>query len=179
MYRKLSLFALSILTAVTLAACGRPNLEDEPLSTRDLNLEEFFNGKTVAYGQFQDRFGKVRQRFVVDIDGDWDGKVLTLEENFTYDDGRTELRIWKLVKTGEDTWQGTAQGVQGAALGEERGDTFNWKYTIDLPLADNSTTRVSFDDWMWLLPDGRVLNKAYMSRFGVKLGEAIIFFEKR
>jgi hypothetical protein len=38
---------------------------------------------------------------------------------------------------------------------------------------------VSFDDWMWLLTDDRLLNRAYMSRFGVPIGEVIIFFERR
>ena len=66
--------------------------------------------------------------------------------------------------------------------GEERGDVFNWQYTIDLPIvsADGSadTQRFVFDDWMWLLSDDRLLNRAYLSRFGVTLGEVIITFEK-
>lgn len=168
----------STLALLFLASCGRPDLDDASLSSRDLNLEEFFEGQTVAHGQFQDRFGTVRRRFKVDIDGTWDGERLRLVEDFTYSDGGTEQRIWTLTKDGEDRWQGTAAGVQGVAEGEERGDTFNWRYTIDLPAGDG-TMRVSFDDWMWLLDDGRLLNKAYMSRFGVRLGEVIIFFEKR
>jgi hypothetical protein len=179
MHRRFWLLAATALAAVSLTSCGRPDLDDRKLSTRDLNLEEFFAGRTVAYGQFQDRFGKVRQRFVVEIDGKWDGTVLTLTEDFTYDDDREERRIWKLTKTGDETWEGTAGGVQGVAVGQEKGDTFNWTYTIDLPGKGDRTNRVSFDDWMWLLPDGRLLNKAYMSRFGITLGEVTIFFEKR
>ncbi|MEW2913895.1 DUF3833 domain-containing protein [Leisingera sp. JC11] len=162
-----------------LTACGRPSLSDGKLSSRSLNLEEYFDGRTVAYGQFEDRFGTVRRRFVVDITGEWDGEKLTLTEDFRYSDGTTEQRIWTLTKTGEDTWEGAADGVQGVARGEERGDTFNWAYTIDLPVPRGGTMRVSFDDWMWLLEDGRLLNKAYMSRFGVTLGEVTIFFEKK
>jgi hypothetical protein len=117
------------------------------------------------------------------IDGTWDGETLTLVEDFTYADGSTEERIWRLRKTGpigaDQTWEGTAEGVQGIAVGEERGDTFNWRYQIDLPVPDRDTLRVDFDDWMWLLEDGRLLNRAYMSRFGVDLGEVLIFFEKQ
>ncbi|MEO1313236.1 MAG: DUF3833 family protein, partial [Pseudomonadota bacterium] len=65
----------------------------------------------------------------------------------------------------------------GEATGEERGDTFNWRYTIDLPVPDG-TLRVSFDDWMWQLDETRLLNRAYMDKFGVEIGEVIIFFEK-
>jgi hypothetical protein len=163
---------------MVLAGCtGKPALEDERLSTRNLNLEEFFEGKTVAYGQFQDIFGTVRRRFEVEITGTWDGETLTLVEDFVYEDESTEQRIWTLVKTGEDTWRGTAPGVIGEAFGEERGDTFNWRYTIDLPVPDG-TLRVTFDDWMWLLTEDRLLNRAYMKRFGVDIGEVIITFEK-
>jgi hypothetical protein len=61
--------ALAVLAACT----GKPSLEDASLSTRELELEEFFDGRLVAYGQFQDIFGTVRRQFVVNIQGDWDG----------------------------------------------------------------------------------------------------------
>lgn len=170
---------MAALLALGLAACtGKPSLDDEKLSDRKLNLEEFFDGRTKAYGQFQDVFGTVRRRFEVDITGTWDGKTLKLVEDFVYEDGSTEQRVWTLQKTGPDSWQGTAPGVLGIAKGEESGDTFNWTYQIDLPVPDG-TLRVSFDDWMWLLSDKRVLNRAYMKRYGVNIGEVIITFEKR
>jgi hypothetical protein len=120
----------------------------------------------------------VRRRFEVEINGTWDGKTLTLVEDFVYEDGSTEQRVWTLLKTGADTWRGTAPGVIGEAFGEERGDAFNWRYTIDLPVPDG-TLRVTFDDWMWLLTEDRLLNRAYMKRFGVDIGEVIITFEKQ
>ncbi|MEO1238093.1 MAG: DUF3833 domain-containing protein [Pseudomonadota bacterium] len=170
------------LLFLALAACGAPSLDDPKLSDRKLDLEEFFDGRLVAYGQFQDLFGTVRRRFEVDVVGDWNGERLRLVEDFVYEDGATEQRIWTLTKTGPDTWEGTAPGVIGTATGEERGDTFNWAYTIDLPIpaADGTvdTLRASFDDWMWLLTDDRLLNRAYMTRFGVPIGEVIITFEK-
>ena len=169
----------ALVAMLGLANCGRPSLEDEKLSDQKLNLEEYFDGKTVAYGQFKDRFGTVRRRFKVEIDGTWDGEQLRLNERFAYADGSSETRNWVLTKTGPDDWVGTAEGVQGEARGREVGDTFNWAYTIDLPLPDGDSMRVDFDDWMWLLEDGRLLNIAYMERFGVTLGEVTIFFEKR
>jgi hypothetical protein len=67
-----------------------------PLSDRQLNLEEFFEGDLVAYGQFQDILGNVSRRFVVDIEGTWDGETLRLVEDFVYEDGSTERRVWTL-----------------------------------------------------------------------------------
>lgn len=175
---------LALLSALLLSACaGRPSFDDPSLSTRELELEEFFDGRLVAHGQFQDVLGTVRRQFVVTIDGDWDGERLKLVEDFVYEDGSTEQRVWTLKKTGEETWEGTAPGVIGVAVGEERGDRFNWRYTIDLPVpaADGTadTVRVSFDDWMWLLSDDRLFNRAYMQRAGVTLGDVSIFFEKQ
>src|SRR6056297_1021974 len=154
-------FLVLTISLVFLAACtGKPSLEDEKLSDRQLDLEVFFEGQTVATGQFQDIFGTVRRRFDVVIDGTWDGETLRLVEDFIYEDGATERRVWTLNKTGDDSWEGTAPGVIGSARGEERGDTFNWVYTIDLPIpsADGTveTMRVDFDDWMWLLSEDRL-----------------------
>lgn len=172
----LRLFLLPLV--LLLAACvGRPSLDAPSMGGPDLALEEFFDGRTVAYGQFQDRFGEVRRRFQVEVEGTWDGETLTLIEDFAYSDGVTEQRVWTLRKTGPDTWAGTAPGVIGGATGEIRGDTFHWSYSIDLPEASGGF-RADFDDWMWRLDDGRLLNRAYISRFGVDLGEVIIFFEK-
>jgi Protein of unknown function (DUF3833) len=178
------LFSIPLL----LAACtGKPSFDDPALSDRELNLEQFFDGTVVAQGQFQDVFGKARRRFDVTVRGDWDGERLKLVEDFVYEDGSTEQRIWTLAKTGPmaagQTWEGTAPGVVGKATGREDGDRFNWRYTIDLPVpaADGTveTVRVTFDDWMWLVRDDRVLNRAYMKRFGLDIGDVIISFEKR
>jgi hypothetical protein len=180
---------LAALAALLLAAActGKPSFDDPALTDRQLDLERFFDGTIVAQGQFQDIFGTARRSFEVTVKGDWNGKRLRLVEDFVYEDGATEQRVWTLVKTGpvtgNQTWQGTAPGVIGVATGQEDGNRFNWRYTIDLPLpkADGParTVRVSFDDWMWLLSDDRLLNRAYMSRFGLDAGDVTIMFEKR
>ena len=171
--------ATLLLVSFVLAGCvGKPTLDAPKLSDREFNLEEFFEGDVVARGQFQDVFGTVRRRFDVEITGTWDGETLRLVEDFIYADGTSEQRIWSLQKTGPQTWIGSAPGVIGQATGTEDGDTFNWTYTIDLPVPDG-TLRVSFDDWMWQLSDDRILNRAYMKRYGIDIGEVIIYFEKK
>ena len=158
--------------------CGmKPSIEDAKLSDKNFSLEEFFEGETVAHGQFQDILGNVSRRFVVDIKGSWDGSDLVLVEDFTYEDGYEEQRIWTLTKIGENGWAGSAEGVIGTAEGKTNGDMFYWAYTIDLP-TPNGKRRVSFKDYMWMLSDTRVLNKAYMSKWGIPLGEVTIIFEK-
>jgi len=179
---------LSLIAVLVLAACtGKPSFNDDSLSDQNINLEEFFVGDLVAYGQFQDILGTVRRQFVVTIDGQWDGETLRLVEDFVYEDGSTEQRIWSLQKTGpiadDQTWEGTAPGVIGVALGREQGDRFNWQYEIDLPIpsanGETETLRVTFDDWMWQQTEDRLLNIAYVKRFGFDIGEVVISFEKQ
>ena len=175
----MALRLLIALFALTLAACsGRPSLEERADAPQTLVLEQYFDGQLTAWGQFQDRFGTIRRSFVADIQGDWDGETLTLTEDFVYEDKSTEQRVWRLRKTGANTWAGTAAGVIGEATGEVRGDAFNWRYTIDLDTPDGPF-RASFDDWMWLQADGKALiNRAYMSKYGFDIGEVLIFFQK-
>lgn len=175
-------FAIIVCLGLLAGCTGKPSFTDASLSTKKLDLEQFFDGDLVAYGQFQDVFGTVRRQFKVKIKGDWNGKRLKLVEDFVYEDGSTEQRVWTLVKTGADSWTGTAPGVIGQATGVEKGDRFNWRYTIDLPVpvagGPAETVRVTFDDWIWLQSDNRAFNRAYMKRYGVDIGDVSISFEK-
>ena len=169
---------ITVVLLIFMGACSyTPSLKDAPMSKLQLNLEEFFLGTTTAHAQFQDRFGKVSRRFIVEIQGTWDGEVLTLSEDFIYEDDSTEQRVWTLKKASANKWVGTATGVEGMAYGEERGDTFNWKYSFNLP-TESGTVLVTFDDWMWLMDEKHLLNRAYMSKYGLRVGEVIIIFEK-
>lgn len=169
---------LVALGCLALTACGgTPSLDDHAGAKPELEIQEFLSGKLKAHGVFQDRFGDVRRIFVVDALGEWDGKVLTLTEDFIYEDGSTEQRIWRLTQTGDETWSGTADGVIGEAIGQERGNAFNFVYTIDLQTPDGEL-RVTFDDWLWQIDDQVMINRAYVTKFGVEIGQLSIFFRR-
>ncbi|MEM6488824.1 MAG: DUF3833 domain-containing protein [Pseudomonadota bacterium] len=169
---------LALAAPFALIACaGTPDLADYAEATPTLEMEEFFAGTLTAHGIFQDRFGDLRRSFVVDVLGEWDGETLTLIEDFVYEDGSTEQRIWRLRQTGPESWTGSADGVIGTAEGEEAGNAFNWRYTIDLPTPDG-TLRVSFDDYIWQLDDQVAINRAYVYKFGIEIGQLSISFRR-
>jgi len=143
-----------------------------------LNLEEYLNGDLDAYGIFQDRSGLVVKRFKVKMRATWENGVGILDEDFLYSDGTKSKRIWTLRKTGPGKYVGTAPDVIGSAEGQSSGNAFRWKYTLDLPV-DKSNYHVQFDDWMYLMDDGVMLNKSKMSKFGIYLGEVTLSFVKR
>ncbi len=166
---------LCLVLAFALAGCSRLDLADFDQATPRLELEQYFDGRLKAYGQFQDRFGQVKRRFVVDIDGQWDGSTLTLNEDFVYDDGERETRVWTLQRTADGGWEGRAGGVVGTATGRGAGNAFNWQYDFDLA-TDDGTLRLHFNDWLFLQEDGVLLNRAYVSKFGINVGEVLISF---
>ena len=65
----------------------------------------------------------------------------------------------------------------GEATGQTAGNAFRWNYTLRLPV-DGSVYEVQFDDWMFLMDDRVMLNRATMSKFGVRLGEVLLSFSK-
>ena len=66
----------------------------------------------------------------------------------------------------------------GEAVGKTEGFALNWRYQLDLALPDESVVRVSFDDWMYLLDDDRLINRAKISKFGIHLGDVILYIER-
>jgi hypothetical protein len=174
---KLKNIFISILLVIMLNGCSTMKLEDFKLKKPELKLEEFFAGKTIARGVFEDRFGNIKKSFVVHIDGTWDGKQLILKEDFVYDDGTKEVRVWKLTKEGDNYYTGFADGVIGIASGSTSGNAFNWKYKFNLSIG-NSKFKVDFDDWMFLQDEKNLLNIAKINKFGINLGTVILSFSK-
>ena len=166
------------LTAlVILNSCTSMKPSDFSSSTPELVIEEYFVGETQAWGLFEDRFGRLRRQFTVDITGEWDGKLLVLDEHFQFSDGETDRRIWKITKTGPHSYEGRAGDVIGVAQGEAYGNALNWRYDMDLKVGDG-TLRVHFNDWMFLQPSGVLLNRARVTKFGFDIGEVTLAFMK-
>ena len=142
-----------------------------------LRLEEYFPGRTRAYGIFQDRFGKLRRRFLVEISGRMNGGTLTLVENFSYDDGDREQRTWRIKCLGEGQYEGHTDGVIGVAQGAGLENTLNWSYNFALPIGARRW-KVRFNDWFFLHEDDVLFNRAEISKFGLRIGEATMVFHK-
>jgi hypothetical protein len=182
MKKRLLLTALAVAAGIGLAGCAGPQLSDYAQEKPVLDLRQYFNGTLDAYGIFTDRSGKVVKRFTVLMTCSWQGppgqEVGVLDEVFTYSDGTTDRRIWTLKRQPDGRYTGTAGDVVGEAKGQESGNTFRWGYTLNLPV-DGRVIEVQFDDWMYLMTDKVMLNRAAMSKFGIHLGDVTLSFVKR
>ena len=164
--------------ALTLGACASaPTPTDYASEAPKLDLRRFFNGPLTAHGLFTDRSGKVVRRFTVKMTGTWNGDQGVLDEDFSYSDGKNEKRVWRLTDLGNGRYTGRADDVQGVAVGVAAGNALNWRYTLALKV-DERVIDVQFDDWMYLMDERVMLNKAAMSKFGIYLGEVTLAFSK-
>ena len=167
----------ALLAGTLLAGCAGPQVSDYAAEKPVLDLRQYFNGRVTAHGIFTNRSGKVVRRFIVTMDCRWEGDVGTLDETFFYSDGERGKRIWRLVRHADGRYTGTAADVIGTAEGQAAGNAFNWRYTLALPV-DGRVIEVQFDDWMYLMDQRVMLNRAVMSKFGVRLGEVTLSFTK-
>lgn len=175
--RRLKTHLIMLAGVLLLSSCAQVNPEIYRHEKPALDLKNYFNGTLVGHGMFQDRSAQVQRRFVVTIKASWEGDVGTLDEDFIWSDGKKEKRIWTLRKKSARQYIGTAADVVGEALGVVEGNALNWQYTLRLPYKDN-TLEVQFDDWMFLIDERTMLNRAVMSKFGFRLGEVFISFTK-
>ncbi len=161
-----------------LSACSTTDMALYAKEKPALDMQQYFNGTVDAWGMFQNRKGEVVKRFNVVIQCSWQGDVGTLDEDFIYSDGTKQKRVWTLKKQANGQYIGTAADVVGEAVGIVSGNALNWKYVLALPV-DGEVYKVNFDDWMILMDDQVMLNRAVMSKFGFKLGEVTLSFRKR
>lgn len=173
--RRLIFIALAGLA--TLAGCSSPQVSDYAQQRPRLELDQYFNGRVLAHGIFQKRSGEVARRFTVVMDCRWEGNHGVLDETFSYSDGSTQRRVWHLTKEAGGRYTGRADDVVGEATGQESGNAFRWNYTLRLPV-DGKVYDVQFDDWMFLVDERVLLNRAKMSKFGFTLGEVLLSFSK-
>jgi hypothetical protein len=161
-----------------LTACSTIDVAQYAQEKPVLDMQQYFNGTVDAWGMFQDRSGKVVKRFTVVIQCSWKDDVGTLDEDFSYSDGTRQKRVWTLKKGANGQYIGTASDVVGSATGNTAGNALQWSYVLALPVGDK-VYNVSFDDWMFLMDDKVMLNRAVMSKFGFRLGEVTLSFRKR
>ncbi|NVJ61979.1 MAG: DUF3833 domain-containing protein [Gammaproteobacteria bacterium] len=169
---------LTLILSVLLISSCATSLDEYADSQPEFKLEEFFSGKLTAWGTFEDYSGKVTRRFKVEMTGTWNGNKGVLDEDFYYDDGEEQKRIWRLTKEAPGVYSGEADDIVGVAKGEVKGFALNWSYTMSLPV-DDDIYEVHFDDWMYLLDDKSVINKATVSKFGFEVGQVTLFIQKQ
>ncbi len=140
-----------------------------------LEPERYFALRLDAYGVFVDRFGTVRRQFEVAVTGQRTDTGFILDESFLYDDGETEERRWNVTALGSGRYEGRCADVVGVARGVCTANMLSWRYAFRLAMYGRKVT-VRFDDVMVLHAGDILVNRATVSKAGLRLGEVLLSF---
>ena len=175
--KKITLITGVLMLLFLAVGCSAVDVKRYAGQQPELDLFDYFIGETRGWGIVQNRKGELLRQFVVNINGSINAAgELVLDEQFIWSDGEHSERIWTIEKTGPHDFRGRAADVNGVAEGAAYGNALNWNYVLNLE-ARGSTWKVRFDDWMFLQPDGVLLNRATMSKFGFELAQVTIAFK--
>ena len=75
-------FFFALIFLLTSSCTNKMDIEKFKESKPKFSLENYFEGKTEAWGMFHDRFGNLKRTFKVDITGTLKSDILTLDEKF-------------------------------------------------------------------------------------------------
>ena len=182
MFRNMKLKNLIILIILfgLITSCAN-NQAMKPEDFKDqkprLIIEDYLSGNVKAWGILQNRSGKVTRQFSADLNGEWNGKQLILNEKFLWNDGEIQNRQWKINKISEHNYEGTAEDVVGKAIGYSYGPTFKFEYVLLVPVKGKNM-KITFDDWIFMQDERVAINRAKMTKFGIKVAELTVMFVK-
>jgi hypothetical protein len=171
-------YGILLLVSISLlAACsGVPVTEYRDYQPR-LIPEVFFNGKLTAHGVVKNRSGKVTRYFNATINAWWEDGTGYLDEDFFFNDGEKQKRLWTLQKSGEDTYTATAGDVVGTGKGTISGNSMFLEYVLRLPYKDGQID-ITFDDRMYLVNENTIINESVMYKFGFEVGSISLVIMK-
>lgn len=165
-------------TSFLLSGCSSVTTEDYIANTPKLDIRHYLNGPLEAHGILFGMSGKANLSFYVKMTGKWEGNTGTLEEYFTYSDGRKDARTWTITFSDDHHFTATAHDVIGEAKGTQHGNSMNMRYLLNAKRASGDMIKLSMDDWMYLLDDNILINRTKMRKFGLTVGELVITFKK-
>ena len=142
-----------------------------------LVIENYLSGNVKAWGVLQNRSGKVTRQFKAALKGKWDGSKLILDEVFNWNDGERQTRQWIINKIDENNYEGTASDVVGTAKGYSYGPAFKFEYVLLVPVKGKNI-KITFDDWIFMQDERVAINRATMTKFGIKVAELTVMFVK-
>lgn len=175
----IKVYTRCLLLAITLLLAGcSAKIDDYKGTEPPLDIFSYFQGNSQAWGMIQDYHNKQTRRFSVQIHGDVVADTLTLHEDFTYNDGEKQTRVWHIRRLADGSYQGTAGDIIGVAIGHSQGNAFNWNYVMDIK-SSGSTYRLTFDDWLFKQDDRHLMNVTSLTKFGIQVARVTLFFEKQ
>lgn len=142
------------------------------------DIRERLNGPIVCEGVIFGPTGRVSSRFVADFQASWQGNVGTMTEHFRYDSGATQDREWTLTLGNDGSILAQAPDVIGTGSGRQMGSAVQLNYRIRLA-EDAGGHVLDTVDWMYLTPNGAIMNRSQFRKYGFKVAELVATMRPR
>jgi hypothetical protein len=136
------------------------------------DIRTHLNGPILCEGVIYGPLGRVTSRFVADFDAKWEGNKGVMKEVFTYDDGSVQEREWQLTLGNDGRIKALASDVVGEGTGVQSGSTVLLNYKFRLPESAGGHV-LDTVDWMYLTPNGTIMNRSQFRKFGIKVAELV------
>jgi uncharacterized protein DUF3833 len=170
----------AVLIAFCLLAAGCRTMRPESFAGAEPRFEpeKFFEGPTRSWGVIESRSGRPKSRFRTEMMGRREGDDLMITQDFTFEDGHQQQRVWRVRRIDDHRYDATANDVVGVSHGLAYGNTFHWEYTVALR-PGNPLANLRFKLWMYLQADGEtMINKVTISKLGVILARTTEHFHR-
>lgn len=136
------------------------------------DLRQHLNGPILCEGVIYGPTGRVTSRFVAQMHGEWDGNRGVLREYFRYDSGADQHREWRLTVGNDGKIRAEADDVVGQGVGTAAGGALQLRYRLRLPATAGGHV-LDVNDWMYVTPNGTLMNRSQFRKFGFKVAELV------
>ena len=143
-----------------------------------IDLRTHLNGPIVCEGVIYGPTGRVTSRFVGDFEAEWNGNQGVMREHFRYDDGSEQHREWRLTLGNDGRIRALADDVVGDGTGTQLGSAVQLNYRIRLP-EESGGHVLNTTDWMYLAPNGTIVNRSQFRKFGIKVAELVATMRRK
>lgn len=142
-------------------------------SGASITLVEAFDGRAVGRGLFSVPIAGVERGFDAILVGRLRRvrgvEIFTVVEDFIFDDGEVDRLTWVFTRTDHHSWTGVREDTVGTADVVESEDGVRLTYVADVR-SRGDITRLGFSDLIYRGADGRVINDAIVTKFGLPIG---------
>ena len=145
---------------------------------KTLDLRQFLSGDLEVFGVACDYSKSIREVFYIDMNVVWLGNEGHLEETMNYESGKEEKRVWDFKFQDYQNYTATGTNVVRTATGKQEGNTAILKYGFVTPYGFIKM-HLSMDDRWFLIDNNTAVNRIFMKKFGIGVGEVMMVVKKK
>ncbi len=161
----------TLLLVLFVFGCNRPmTVEAFHGTVPEFDPVAFWTGHTRSWGVVEDRVGAPTETIETDCVGTAEPGGVHLEQTLTEGDGTVRHRDWHLRRVGTGRFAATAQDMVGTAEGQAAGRVFHWDW-VWATSPGNGLKNVTMHQWMYLMPDGTLMNRTVITKLGITVAQ--------